>query len=119
MEIIEIITAFALALGFLLLLWMVKGLLLRPTVCGRNARITAVITADVSTSSLEREVTNLRWLRKDGRLYADILIVDAGMDAQTREIAEALRREDASIGICTPDKIANYITRSTGNGAER
>lgn len=119
MEMIEILTAFALSLSFVLLIWTVKGFLLRPNACGKGSKITVLITADVCTKNLEREVTNLRWLREDGRLNADILIVDAGMEYETAEIALSLSRRDASIRICRPDEIANIITRGVGNGAER
>lgn len=119
METIEIISAFALSLSFLLLIWAIKGFMLRPSPCGRGIRITTVLTADGSTKDLEREVTNLRWLREDGRLRTEILIVDAGMDAQTAEIARSLQRRDPTISICTPEEIANIITRGIWNGAER
>ncbi len=119
METIEIITAFALSLSFLLLLWAIKGLLLRPAIRGHSLRVTAVITADANSKDLEREVTNLRWLREDGRLNADIIIVDAGMDSETAELAGSLQRRDPSLMICRPDEIANIITRGIGNGAER
>ena len=119
MEMVEILAALALSLSFLLLIWAVKGFLLRPSVSGRSSKITVLITADVCTKDLEREVTSLRWLREDGRLNADILIVDSGMEYETAEIALALSRRDASIRICRPDEIANIITRGVGNGAER
>ena len=119
MDAIEIISAFALSLTFLLLIWTIKGSMLRPPTCGRRIRVTTVITADGSTKDLEREITNLRWLREDGRLLTEILIVDAGMNAQTAEIARSLQRRDPTINICTPEEIANIITRGIGNGAER
>ena len=119
MEAIEIISAFALSLTFLLLIWTIKGFLLRPPACGSGIRVTTVITADGSTKDLEREITNLRWLREDGRLRTEILIVDAGMDTQTAEIARSLQRRDPTVNICTPEEIANIITRGIRNGAER
>ena len=118
MEPTEIVTAFALTLSFLLLIWTIKGLLLRPSKRGKSLRITALITAGSGTKNLEREVTNLRWLRQDGRLNADILIVDAGMDSETAELAGLLRRRDPSLLICRPDEIANIITRGIGNGEQ-
>lgn len=119
METIEIITAFLLALAFLLLLWTVKGFLLRPTACGKNLRVTTLITADGNAKDLECEVTSLRWLREDGRLNADIIIVDAGMDNETAELAGILQRRDPSLMICKPEEIANIISRGNANGAER
>jgi len=119
MEAIEIITAFALSLSFLLLMWTIKGFLLRPAVCGRCSKITIVIMVDEKTKNLEQEVAGLCYLREDGKLRADILIVDAGMDSQTAEIAESLLRKNPSLRICRPDEIANIITRGIANGAKR
>jgi len=119
MEAIEIITAFALSLSFLLLIWTIKGFLLRPVVCGKCSKITIVITADEKTRNLEQEIASLCYLREDGKLRADILIVDEGMDRQTEEIVGSLLRKNPSLQICRPDEIANIITRGIVNGAKR
>ncbi|MEA4894104.1 MAG: hypothetical protein VB064_02460 [Oscillospiraceae bacterium] len=116
METIEIISAFALSLSFLLLIWTIKGFMLRPYARGGGIKITTVLTADGSTKNLEREVANLRWLKEDGRLRTEILIVDAGMNSQTAEVARSLQRRDPTIRICTPEEIANIITRGIPNG---
>lgn len=119
MEVIEIITAFVLSLSFLLLIWAIKGFLLRPTICGKSSKSTIVLTADEKTRDLERVIESLRWLKQNGQLNADILIVDVGMEYETAEIALSLSRRDSSIRVCSPDEIANIITRGTANGAKR
>ena len=119
MEAIEIITACALSLSFLLLIWTIKGILLRSAVCGKCSEITVVIMVDEKTKNLEQEIAGLSYLREDGKLRADILIVDVGMDSQTAEIAESLLRKNPSLRICRPDEIANIITRGIANGAKR
>ena len=118
MEAIEIITAFALSLSFLLLIWTIKGFLLRPTISKSNSELTIVITADENTKDLEREVERLRWLREEGLLSADILIVDTGMDGETAHIAESLLQKNSFLRVCRPEELANIITRGIGNGAE-
>ena len=118
METIELITAFALSLSFLLLLWTIKGFLLRPVKSKSASKVTVLITADEKAKYLEREVERLRWLREDGLLRADILIVDMGMSGETAQIAGSLLQNDSSLRICKPDEIANIITRGIRNGAE-
>ena len=118
MEVIEIITAFALSLSFLLLIWILKGFLLRPVVSKGASKVTIVINADEKTKDLEREVERLRWLREDGLLSADILIVDMGMDGETAQIAESLLQKNSFLRVCRPEELANIITRGIGNGAE-
>lgn len=118
MEAIEIITAFALSLSFLLLIWTIKGFLLRPIASKSTSKLTIVLTADEKTKDLDREVERLRWLREDGLLSADILIVDTGMDVETAHIANSLLQKNPSLRICRPEELANIITRGIGNGAE-
>ncbi len=119
MEVFEIMAAFAFSLSFLLLIWAIKGFLLRPAVCGKGSKITIVITADNKSKNLEQEIAGLNYLKEDGKLRADILIVNMGMDDQTEEIARSLLRRNPSLQVCRPDEIANIITRGIANGAKR
>jgi|GEM_PF-1899148 len=119
MEEIEIITAFVLSLSFLLLIWTIKGFLLRPTVCGRSSKATIILTANEETKDIESTIAGLHWLKQNGQLNADILIVDAGMEYETAEIALSISRRDSSIRVCSPDEIANIIIRGIANGAKR
>ncbi|MGI5984845.1 MAG: hypothetical protein GXY01_07975 [Clostridiales bacterium] len=119
MEIFEIVTAFVLSLSFLMLLWTIKGLLLRPVTVGKNSKVTVIITAGEKAQSLEREISGLRWLKEGGILRADVLIVDFGMDDETAEIASALSENDSSVLVCSPGEIESIITRSSGNGGKR
>ncbi|NLH01761.1 MAG: hypothetical protein GX488_07690 [Clostridiales bacterium] len=116
MEVLEVLTAFLLSLCFITLLWTLKGLLLRPVKAGKSPSMTVIIAAGKDSRNLEREVRGLRWLREDGRLYADILIVDTGMDSETARIAESLSKSTPWVTICRPDEIENIIIRSGGYG---
>lgn len=115
---IEIIAAFALSLSFLLLMWTIKGFLLKPAVCGKGTKLTIVLAADEKTKELESEIASLCWLCQDRRLIADILIVDIGMSGETAEIASSLLRKNSALRICRPEEIANIVTRGIGNGAK-
>ena len=118
MEIFEVITACILSFSFLLLLWTIKGLLLRPVKVGKSSKITVLISAGESSEILEREVRGLRWLRDDGILRADIFIIDTGMDEETVKIARFLSRSNPYVEICRPDEIENLIKRGSNNGGK-
>ena len=118
MEAFEVITAFILSFSFLLLLWTIKGLLLRPVKLGKSSKIIIIIRADANAENLEREIKGLSWLREDGWLRADILIVDAGMSEETAEIARSLSKNNPEVMICKANEIENIIKRSSSNGGK-
>jgi len=118
MTAVEIITAFILVLAFLLLAWNVRGLLLRPVVGGKKSRVTVIVTAGSDPSYLEQEIKGLRWLRCDGILRADVLIVDVGMDSETALLADSLVRCDPTIILCKPKEIENIVVRSCSDGGK-
>lgn len=117
MTAIDIIAAFTLSITFLLLTWSIRGYLLRPTL-RKSSKVTIVLTADGETKELENQIAGLCWLKQDGRLIADILIVDMGMNAETAQIAQSLSLKNSSVRICAPEEIANIVTRGMGNGAK-
>jgi len=117
MTAIDIIAAFALSLTFLLLTWAIRGYLLRPAL-HKGSKVTIVLAADGSTQDLESEIAGLCWLKDDRRLIADILIVDMGMNGDTAKIADCLSQKNPSLRICTPEEIANIVTRGISNGAK-
>ncbi len=117
MTAIDIIAAFVLSLTFLMLTWAIRGYLLRPAL-SKGSKVTIVLTADGDTSELESKIAGLCWLNDDRKLNADILIVDMGMNGQTASVADCLSRKYSSLRICTPDEIANIVTRGRGNGAK-
>jgi Glycosyl transferase family 2. len=119
MEAIEIITAFVLSLSFLLLVWSIKGVLLRPFKGKNAARVTIVVTAAENAKNLEHCLAGLYRLREDGGLRAEILIVDNGMSSETEQVAAALLRKYPSLVICRPNEITNILTRGIANGADR
>ena len=117
MTAIDIIAAFTLSLTFLLLTWSIRGYLIRPTL-RKGSKVTIVLAADGETTELESEIAGLCWLKEDGRLIADILIVDMGMTAETAQIAQSLSLKNSSVQICAPEEIANLVTRGRVNGTK-
>lgn len=114
----EVLAAFGLSIAFMLLLWSLKGFLLKPVKPQKDLKVTILITANETADGLEQEIKNLRWLKQDGRLDAELLIVDAGMDENAALAADILTRSDPSVQICRPEEIENRIIRSDGNGGK-
>ncbi|MEG0035142.1 MAG: hypothetical protein RR743_00630 [Oscillospiraceae bacterium] len=109
MDAIQIVTAFALSISFVLCLWAIKGFLLKPVIGGNNMRVTVTLLASGSAKELERTLSGLIWLRENGTLHADILIIDAGMDTAAAEIARLTSKDHASVRVCTRENIEKYI----------
>lgn len=118
MELLQIILAFFISLAFILVIWTVKGYLLKPVSFGKGSKLTLLISADGSSENLEREVSSLHRLIEEGRLCADILIVDVGMNRETAELATHMCQRNPELSICTPEELSNILTRGTSNGAE-
>ena len=118
MEVLEIVLAFVLSLSIILLIWAVRGRLLRPDIRVKNSRVTVIVPAGADSERLEREIRGLGWLRDDGILNANILIVDAGMDKETAQIANSLTLNNPSVLICRPDEIEKIIIRGSCNGGK-
>lgn len=114
----QVLAAFGLSVAFMLLLWSLKGFLLKPVKPQKDLKVTVLITANEAASGLEQEVKNLRWLKNDGRLDAELIIVDTGMDAEAAQTAALLSHDDPSVMLCRPGEIENKIIRSDGNGGK-
>lgn len=118
MTAVEIITVFILSLAFLLLIWNIKGFMLKPVVGGKKSCVTVIVTAGSDSKYLEHEIRGLRWLRGDGMLRANILIVDVGMDSETAQIADSLTKNDSTVTLCKPCEIEKIVVRSSSDGGK-
>ena len=112
MDIFKIVLSLALSLAFLFLLWSIKGWLLRPVIGGKNACLTVTVSVKGAARGLEQTVSGLKWLRKNGSLRADILIVDEGLEPEAAELARLLSEDDMSVQVYSPDQIEYFIRRS-------
>ena len=86
-------------LGLALVGWWLFGLLLRP-LPGREAKV--VLAGRGGGEALEQQVRSFLWLRSLGLFSCSIEIVDGGLSAQGREIAERLSRRWPEISIQNP-----------------
>ncbi len=118
MELLKFLAVLILCSGFVFLLWAFKGWLLKPIIGGRNTCLTVVVSVKGSAPELEQTVSGLMWLKKNGTLNADILIVDEGLDADAALTARLLSTEDYAVQVCSPDQIENFIIWSCDNGGD-
>lgn len=84
-----LITALA-AAAFLFLLWLLRGYMLMPIRPGRRTELTLTLHVSGPDPALEDTVDALLWLRENGTLPAQLVLEDAGMDGETRAVAELL-----------------------------
>lgn len=92
---LKILFAVAAAAVLILVLWLLRGVMLTPVRTGKNQQLSVVLTVSGSSPELENTVDGLMWLRQNGTLHAQLVVRDAGMDRETREMAEILERKGA------------------------
>ncbi len=116
MDSLSLVLALVFSAAIIILMWSVKGLLLRPVKGGKNVGIKVLITVDGHAPSLEHTAAGLKWLRSSGWMRHDVLIVDRGMDPETFKIADRLSASEDFVLLMTPQQAANYITWGCSNG---
>ena len=72
--------------------WYLRGLLLTPVRLGKEEKLSLVLTVSGPAPELENTVDALLWLIRNGTLSGQIVLRDAGMDAETRHAAELLEQ---------------------------
>ena len=118
MGILQIATACLLSISLVLILWLIKGFLLRPVIGGTGARITVAITANGNAREMEHVVSGLKWLRQNGTLRADILIVDDGLGTEAQKAADIITKYNENINFCTPEEIGKFVIRGHCHGGK-
>ena len=93
MLVLKMLLSFAVAAAVVLLLWYARGAALTPVRPGKNERLAVVLTVTGAAPGLEHTVDGLLWLRQNGTLRARLLVRDAGMDEETRRVAELLEKK--------------------------
>ena len=84
-----------LAAGLLAFCWRLRGVMLTPVRSGAHIRTQIILWVDGAAPSLEQTVNGLTWLRANGTLPGEVLIIDRGMDPATAEVAAALEKRGA------------------------
>ncbi len=68
-----------------------------PVRLGRSAHLTLHLRVEGAAPELEAAADGLLWLLSDGVLPGRLVIEDAGMDAETRRVAEYLTKDNDRI----------------------
>lgn len=87
-----IVSVFAVFILFLIV-WQLRGLLLTPVKLGKNTALSLVLTVFGAAPELEQTVDAICWLRANGTLRGELILRDAGMDAETARCAEILEKK--------------------------
>lgn len=111
MEIVGIIIAFLLSLSFILLLWEIKGRLLRTSFRSKGAGVAFVLRAGAGTRGLEQRLKALLWLRDDAMPLARLVVLDEGMSMENKKLAERFRVYEPSLLILPAQEAAAAFTR--------
>lgn len=90
--IIKIILALCAAAVIILIVYLARAAMLTPVHVGENECLEIQITVSGPAPELENTVESLLWLMENGTVKADISVVDAGMDEETRLMAQILER---------------------------
>lgn len=88
--------------------WWLMGRLLCP-VPGSGTWV--VLTGHSNGEGLEQKVRAFVWMRSLGLLRCPVVITDAGLDAQGREIALRLAARWHGVILCSADTLGEYIDR--------
>lgn len=88
--------ALAIAAALAVLIWLLRGVMLTPVRTGENQSITLVLRVTGNAKELEHTVDGLAWLIQNGTIPAELILLDDGMDEETRNAAELLA---ADLGI--------------------
>ncbi len=81
-----LISALAAAL-IIFLVWWARGAMLTPVRIGKQSALTMHLLVRGYEPALEETLDGLLWLRDNDTLRCDIVLIDAGMDEETRQLA--------------------------------
>lgn len=104
MTFVKIIAALMLAAVALLMFVLLYGIIICPVKPGRGERLDAVLRVKGNAPCLENTLRGLLWLQGSGRVDMGIVIVDEGMDDDTRQTAELLCGEGSGVELLTCNK---------------
>jgi len=95
----KLVTALGIAACVMLLLWALRGVLLTPVRLGKHESLTLLLRVEGRAPELERTADALLWLLADGVLPGELVIEDAGMDAETLAVARLLARDNERVTV--------------------
>jgi len=119
---LELVSTFLIAGAIILFIWLLRGLLLMPLKKGKHTQMTILLHVTGKEPALEQTVKGLCWLRSNGSLPGNLLIIDDEADEETSEVATKLaqmqpgvsyqKREDVAVWTAN-EQPKNYTEGST------
>lgn len=107
-SLLELTLALLAAVGLLCLGWALFGKLLTPL--GKlGAPLYAVVRGEGDGGGLEHTVNSLIWLRGKDLTDCPVILVDAGLNEEGRQVAERLLRRWPAIRLCSPEELPERI----------
>ena len=94
---VKLLAILMLAMLAVLLFVMLYEILLSPIRPGKGERLEARLRVSGDAPGLENTLRGLLWLKSSGKVRMEIVIVDEGMGADTRQTAELLCREGTGV----------------------
>jgi len=105
---LELALALLTVVGLLCLGWTLFGRLLTPA--GKlGAPLYAVVRGEGDGSGLEYTVRALAWLRGKDLAGCPVLLVDAGLDEEGRQVAALLLERWPELRLCRVEELAEYL----------
>lgn len=104
----RMVFALVIAAALAVLLWLLRGVMLTPVRKGENQAITLVLRVTGRAKELEHTVDGLVWLIQNGTIPAELILLDDGMDEETRNAAELLAA-DLGIALRRPENAAELL----------
>lgn len=101
MTLIEALLAILLISVFIIAVGKICRMLAMPLRIGKNSKLDIVLSVNGNEPVLERTLRSLKFLCGCERDKIDVIIVDNGMDEDTKKTAELLVRDEAGLKLCT------------------
>ncbi len=91
-------------------IWLIYGRFVTPVKGGKGERLYTLVYARGRTPDLSYTVGSILWLQNSGRINMKIVIVDAGLDEESRKAAEILARDYSTVKLCKATELDEYLT---------
>ncbi len=104
MVFVKVLAVLMLAAVAMLVFVLLYEIIICPVKPGKGERLQAVLRVSGCAPCLENTLRGLLWLRSSGRVNMGIVVVDEGMDEDTRQTAELLCGEENGIVLVKRNK---------------
>ena len=111
MVFVKVLAVLMLAAVAVLIFTLLYEIIICPVKPGKGERLQAVLRVSGSAPCLENTLRGLLWLRGSGRVAMGIVVVDDGMDEDTRQTAQLLSGEESGIVLLRKKEYENLWTK--------